>query len=303
MEWNGRYRDCLRRFWRGDAGQLGEVMVRLTGSPDLYGDDGRSPFHSINFITSHDGFTMRDLVSYDRKHNLANTEENRDGTDDNLSACHGVEGPTDDPGVAGLRARQQRNLLASLLVSQGIPMLLGGDELGRTQGGNNNAYCQDNAISWFDWRLLEREAELGRFVRELCAFRRAHPTLRRHLFLEAGENPTAIPHLTWYGPDGRLPNPGDPEARAVAFRLDGDGVGPDGDGRDDDLFVIWNAHWEARTFRLPAPRGEPWRRVADTSLPPEQAVSAPGTYVRIDPPEYFIANARSFVLLISARAR
>jgi glycogen operon protein len=303
MEWNGRFRDCVRHFWRGDGHQLGELMVRLTGSPDLYDDDGRSPFHSVNFVTCHDGFTLRDLVSYERKHNLANTEDNRDGTDDNVSANWGAEGPTDDPAVNALRAQQQRNFLATLLLSQGIPMLLGGDELGRTQGGNNNAYCQDNEISWFDWRLRDREGELGRFVRLLLQLRQAHPTLRRRVFLEAGEDPTKIPYLTWYGPDGRLPAPGDPEARAVAFKLDGDGVGPDGDQTDDDLFVILNAAAHASAFRLPAPRGAPWRRVIDTSLPPHQAIAEPGAYVRIEPAETYVSSQRSLVLLISARPR
>ncbi|HEY3359405.1 MAG TPA: glycogen debranching protein GlgX [Polyangia bacterium] len=300
MEWNGRFRDCARHFWRSDAGHLGELMVRAIGSPDLYGDDGRSPFHSINFVTCHDGFTLRDLVSYERKHNLANTEDNHDGTDDNVSSNWGVEGPCDDPGVSAVRARAQRNYLATLLLSQGIPMLLGGDELGRSQGGNNNAYCQDNEISWFDWR--HQDAELLRFVRLMCALRRAHPTLRRHLFLEAGEDPTKVPHLTWYGPDGRLPAPGDPAARAVAFRLDGDGVGPDGEGSDDHLFVIFNAAPHGSTFRLPPTHGEPWRRVLDTSLPGREAIAEPGAYVRIDPPESYLASPLSVVLLISERA-
>ena len=181
-EWNGIYRDTMRDFWRGEA-HVGEFAQRLTGSSDLYQDDGRHPFASINFITAHDGFTLRDLVSYNEKHNEANKEGNRDGTDDNRSWNCGVEGPTDDPEINELRARQQRNFLATLLLSQGTPMLLGGDEFGRTQGGNNNGWCQDSEISWFDWSLLETNADLLAFTRKLIALRRAHAVFRRRQFL------------------------------------------------------------------------------------------------------------------------
>jgi isoamylase len=303
MEWNGRYRDWLRRFWRGDGGQLGELMVRVTGSPDLYGDDGRSPFHSVNFVTSHDGFTLRDLCSYERKHNEANTEDNRDGSNDNLALNFGVEGPTFDAAVNGRRAQQQRNFLATMLLSQGIPMLLGGDEFGRTQHGNNNAYCQDNETSWLDWRLRERETPLFTFVRELCAFRRAHPTLRRHRFLVCGHGPEAVAPLTWFGPDGRPAAPGDPEARAIAYCLLGDALGPDGEVHDDDLLCLFNSAASCAYFRLPAPRGGPWSRVIDTSLPLPESMQAPGTYVRIDPADHYLVSPGSLVLLLSARAR
>src|SRR4029453_988451 len=181
-EWNGIYRDVMRDFWRGQA-SVADFASRLTGSSDLYEDDGRHPVASINFITAHDGFTLRDLVSYNSKHNEANKEGNRDGTDDNRSWNCGVEGPTDDPEGLALRARQQRNFLATLLLSQGTPMLLGGDEFGRTQGGNNNGWCQDNEVSWFDWSLLETNSETYEFSRKLIRIRHEHPVFRRRQFL------------------------------------------------------------------------------------------------------------------------
>ena len=195
-EWNGIYRDVMRDFWRGQANG-GEFARRLTGSSDLYQDDGRRPFASVNFITAHDGFTLRDLVSYNEKHNEANQEGNRDGTDDNRSWNCGAEGETDDPEVNALRERQQRNFLATLLLSQGAPMLLGGDEIARTQGGNNNGWCQDNEISWFDWELDERARRQLEFTQRLIALRRAHPVFHRRDFL-TGEDARRL------GPAGRL---------------------------------------------------------------------------------------------------
>jgi isoamylase len=202
-EWNGMYRDTMRDFWRGAAG-VGAFAQRFTGSSDLYQSDGRRPFASINFVTAHDGFTLRDLVSYNEKHNEANLDSNRDGTNDNRSWNCGVEGSTDDPEVNALRARQQRNFLATLLLSQGVPMLLGGDELGRTQHGNNNAYCQDNEVSWFDWDLSEEQRRLLEFVRRLIAFRREHPVFRRTEFLTGEEQlGSGAPDVHWFRPDGR----------------------------------------------------------------------------------------------------
>ena len=201
-EWNGIYRDTMRDFWRGEA-HVGEFAQRLTGSSDLYQDDGRHPFASINFITAHDGFTLRDLVSYNEKHNEANKEGNRDGTDDNRSWNCGVEGETDDPEINALRARQQRNFLATLLLSQGTPMLLGGDEFGRTQGGNNNGWCQDSEISWFDWTLLETNEDLLEFTRKLIALRRAHAVFRRRQFLFGHEmEGSGLPDAAWFRADG-----------------------------------------------------------------------------------------------------
>ena len=201
-EWNGIYRDTMRDFWRGEA-HVGEFAQRLTGSSDLYQDDGRHPFASINFITAHDGFPLADLVSYNEKHNEANKEDNRDGTDDNRSWNCGVEGPTDDPEILTLRARQQRNFLATLLLSQGTPMLLGGDEFGRSQGGNNNGWCQDSEISWFDWTLLETNEDLLEFTRKLIALRRAHAVFRRRQFLFGREmEGSGLPDAAWFSSTG-----------------------------------------------------------------------------------------------------
>ncbi|MCL6502743.1 MAG: glycogen debranching protein GlgX [Pirellulales bacterium] len=202
-EWNGRYRDDVRRFWRGDNGFVGALATRLAGSSDLYASSGRKPYHSINFITSHDGFTLNDLVSYREKHNAANGEDNRDGENNNYSENYGVEGPTRRVTVQRVRSRQIRNMLATLLLSQGVPMLLAGDECRRTQRGNNNAYCQDNAISWFDWSLVERHAGLVRFVRALIAFRRSQPTVRRSRFLRGLPDAEGLPpDVSWFDPDG-----------------------------------------------------------------------------------------------------
>ncbi|HST26290.1 MAG TPA: glycogen debranching protein GlgX, partial [Gaiellaceae bacterium] len=201
-EWNGIYRDTMRDFWRGQA-PIAEFAKRFTGSSDLYASDGRRPFASINFVTAHDGFTLTDLVSYNEKHNEANLEDGNDGTDDNRSWNCGAEGPTDDPEIVALRERQQRNFLTTLLLSQGVPMLLGGDELARTQQGNNNAWCQDNEISWFDWEPTETRGRLLDFTRSLIEFRAAHPTFRRRAFLTGGGAGSGLPDVWWFRPDGR----------------------------------------------------------------------------------------------------
>jgi glycogen operon protein len=203
-EWNGHFRDDLRRFWRGDCGLTGAVATRLSGSSDLYQPSGRRPYHSINFITSHDGYPLNDLVSFERKHNLDNLEENRDGDNNNYSANYGVEGPTRRKSIVELRHRQAKNLMASLLLSQGVPMILFGDEVLRTQRGNNNAYCQDNPISWFDWRLVERHGEMLRFVQALVAFRRRQPNVRRGSFLTGkAARIGMLPDVAWYGAHGK----------------------------------------------------------------------------------------------------
>ncbi|MBI2709557.1 MAG: glycogen debranching protein GlgX [Actinobacteria bacterium] len=291
-EWNGVYRDEVRDLWRGQ-GTVAGLARRLAGSQDLYGDDGRRPFASVNFVTAHDGFTLADLVSYERKHNDANGEGGRDGTDDNRSWNCGVEGPTDDPGVRALRARQRRNLLATLLLSQGVPMLLGGDELGRTQEGNNNAWCQDNEISWYDWDLDgEREALLA-FTRRLIRLRRDHPAFRRRSFLagtpaEAGE----LPDAWWFRPDGRRMARADWEGgqRCLGLFLNGDSFrsrGPRGEPIDDDSFlVLVNAHWEDHDWVLPTRRfGASWTVELDTSEPDARpgarVVAARGTIATV----------------------
>ena len=265
VEWNGRYRDCARDFWRSRSGTAAELATRITGSSDLYGATRRRPTASVNFVTAHDGFTLRDLVSYEEKHNHANGDDNRDGADDNRSWNCGVEGPTDDPEVLGLRSRQSRALLATLLCSFGVPMVLGGDELGRTQRGNNNAYCQDNEISWFDWEHVD--AELLDFTRKLIAFRRAHPVFRRRRFLSGME----AHELAWFGTDGdpmTVAEWEDPATRSLTLFLDGDDA-PDRarDGRllvDDDFLLVVNAWWEPLDVVVPATGARRWVRVLDT---------------------------------------
>jgi isoamylase len=265
-EWNGIYRDTMRDFWRGQASS-GDFASRLSGSADLYQSDGREPFASINFITAHDGFTLRDLVSYNDKHNEANQEGNADGTDDNRSWNCGVEGDTDEPAVLELRARQQRNFLATLLLSMGTPMLLGGDELGRTQKGNNNGWCQDNEISWYDWDLDEESRALHDFTRRLIRLRREHPVLRRESFLEgvSDDEVAELPDAWWFRPDGRKMTARDwQEGEPVlGLFLNGRRIpdpGPHGEQIEDDSFLmLFNASFEEQTFKLPAARlGATW---------------------------------------------
>jgi glycogen operon protein len=263
-EWNGLYRDTMRDFWRARA-NVGQFASRFTGSSDLYQSDGRAPFASINFITAHDGFTLRDLVSYNDKHNEANGEGNKDGTDDNRSWNHGVEGPTDDPEINALRARQQRNFLTTLLLSQGVPMLLGGDEFGRTQRGSNNAWCQDNEISWFNWDAAD--PELMAFTKRLIALRQAHPVFRRSTFLTGHEvNDSGLPDVWWFRPDGRRMTQKDwhrEDAHTLGVFLNGEEIPertPDGQGVVDDSFLLlFNAYGESISFTLPTRRfGARW---------------------------------------------
>ena len=247
-EWNDRYRDTMRAYWKGDGGLIGEFAQRFTGSSDLYEPSGRTPNASVNFITAHDGFTLHDLVSYNDKHNEANLEDNRDGTDNNLSWNCGAEGPTDDEAINALRARQKRNLLATLLLSQGVPMLVAGDEMGRTQGGNNNAYCQDNAISWLDWE--HTDAELVAFVRRLIGLRRSHPVFhRRHFFQGQSIHGAEIKDIHWLKPDGTDMSDhewGHEFARCLGVYLSGEALTErDRRGhplRDDNFLVLFNAH-------------------------------------------------------------
>jgi glycogen operon protein len=274
-EWNGKYRDTVRRFWRGVGGQAAELAFRLSGSSDLYAQGGRQPHASINFVTSHDGFTLSDLVSYERKHNEANGEQNRDGESDNESRNFGVEGATDDPAVRAAREQHKRNVVATLLLSQGVPMLLGGDEIGRTQGGNNNGYCQDNAISWFDWNLDADRAQLLAFTRAMIRIFRAHPVLRRRRFFQGRRiRGSSVKDLTWYGPDGREMTDTEWHAQGVhtiGVRLAGDAIqerGPRGERIvDDTLLLVLNADEEMIEFRLPDGARSGWRLIADTSLP------------------------------------
>ncbi len=265
-EWNGIYRDVVRDFWRGQA-SVGEFASRFTGSSDLYESDGRQPFASINFVTAHDGFTLRDLVTYNEKHNHANGEDNRDGTDDNRSWNCGVEGETDDLEIIALRWRQQRNFLATLLLSQGVPMILGGDELARTQQGNNNVWCQDNELSWYEWGLREGQGDHLDFTRRLIELRKAHPVFRRGKFLAGREREgSGLPDVWWFRPDGRRMTQRDwqqPGGHMLGVFLNGQEIAdrtPHGEPIEDDSFLLlFNAHHEDLTFTLPARRfGGEW---------------------------------------------
>jgi isoamylase len=283
-EWNGKYRDNVRKFWKGDPGQIAELAYRLSGSSDLYRLSGRGPTGSINFLTAHDGFTLRDLVSYNDKHNEANGENNQDGANDNNSWNTGVEGPSEDPGFEELRARRQRSFLATLFLSQGVPMMLGGDEMGRTQQGNNNAYCQDNEISWYDWNLNDQQRNLIAFTRGLIAFRKQHPVLRRRRFFEGLFLPGAdIKDLTWFKLDGTEivdEQWANPEARSMAMRLAGEAIDerePEG-GRisDETLLVLLNTYHKALEFILPEAGGSEecqWELLMDTEQASPPALS------------------------------
>jgi glycogen operon protein len=269
-EWNGKYRDVVRDYWRGADSTLAEFASRFTGSADLYAATGRRPYASVNFITAHDGFTLRDLVSYNTKHNEANGEGNRDGYDDNRAWNCGVEGPADDPEVTALRARQQRNFLTTLLLSQGIPLLLGGDEMGRTQQGNNNAYCQDNELSWIDWTGADRA--LLEFTRQLIALRRAHPIFRRRRWFQGrAVRGDGVADIGWFRPDGDPMSQDDWEkgfAKSLAVALNGRALGVNARGEpvvDDTYVLLFNAHYEPIDFVLPPPEwGQRWVVVLDT---------------------------------------
>ena len=272
-EWNGKFRDAMRSFWRGDEGFIGEVAYRLTGSPDLYQHDGRRPYASVNFITSHDGYTLNDLVSYNDKHNEANGDENRDGDGHNRSWNCGIEGPTDDPSIDSLRRRQQRNFLAMLFLSQGVPMLLGGDEFGRTQKGNNNAYCQDNEISWLNWQRNEKQNRLFEFTKKLIEFRREHAVFRRPKFFQGrrvrgGE----IKDVMWFNPGGNEMSDEEwnsPFVRCLGMLISGDAVDlVDAHGepvRDDTFLLLINAHQEPIPFVLPGEEHLEWEQILETT--------------------------------------
>jgi glycogen operon protein len=275
-EWNGRYRDTVRDFWRGEPSRLAEFAFRFTGSSDLYQSNGRNPSASINFIIAHDGFTLHDLVSYNEKHNEANNEDNQDGESHNRSWNCGAEGETDDPAVLYLRQRQQRNFLATLFLSQGVPMLVAGDEMGRTQHGNNNAYCQDNELSWLNWDLPEENATLLEFVRELMAFRYEHPVLRRRKWFQGHSiHGSGVHDIIWFNPDGGEMTEEqwhDGLAKVVGIFLNGEEIAtPNRRGEriiDDSFILLFNAHHEPVEFILPETlwQGE-WRTVMDTAQP------------------------------------
>jgi isoamylase len=275
-EWNGKYRDIVRRFWKGDGGTLNEFATRLSGSSDLYQDDGRKPYASVNFITCHDGFNLQDLVSYNEKHNEANGENNQDGANDNNSWNCGAEGPTDDPAIKSLRAQQKRNFMTTLILSQGVPMLLAGDELGHTQQGNNNTYCQDSALTWLRWQLNDDEREFLEFVREVIGIRREQPVFQRRKFFQGRAIFGAdIADITWFEPSGK---PMGEEAWSAGFNqcfgflMAGDLIG-DVDDRGqpilgDSILILMNAYHETLPFKLPGRvKGQKWQRLLDTADP------------------------------------
>jgi isoamylase len=292
-EWNGSYRDTVRDFWRGTAGMLPELATRVSGSSDLYGHGGRRPTASVNIVTVHDGFTLADLVSYDAKHNEANGEDNHDGTDDNRSWNCGAEGSTDDPAIVQLRARQERNFIATLLLSEGVPLLLGGDEFARSQAGNNNAYCQDNELTWFDWAATTKHADLVEFTSRLCRLRQAHAVFRRRQFFRgAPAAESTRDDLDWYRPDGGAMTPQDwgaSYARAVTMALSG--ATGDDQHPDDPFLVLLNAWWEPLDFSVPESlRSLGWQIELDTAEPAAPAHP-------IDPAVAIPLGGRSLMLL------
>jgi isoamylase len=303
-EWNDKFRDCMRSYWKGDGGLIGEFARRFSGSADLYEASGRKPHASINFITAHDGFTLEDLVSYNEKHNEANREDNRDGTDNNRSWNCGAEGPTDDTGVRALRAQQKRNLIATLLLSQGVPMILAGDELGHTQLGNNNAYCQDNEISWLGWELSPEQRDFLAFVERVIALRRRHPVFARRRFLSGRPIPgEGVKDVAWLSPEGTEMTETEWEqsfARALGIRLSGAALERiDRRGRaikDDDFLLLFNAHYESVPFLLPQfHQGEHWLLLLDTA---PQGAHAPGE--RFTGGDRYGLQGRSLALLTEA---
>jgi isoamylase len=299
-EWNDRFRDDVRRFWRGDPDTASHLATRLTGSADLYLRDGRKPFHSINFITSHDGFTLNDLVTYGEKHNEANGEGNKDGFDPNYSANYGVEGETDEEAVREIRNRQVKNFLATLLLSLGTPMLLGGDELRRTQKGNNNAYCQNNEISWYDWDFKRRHADILRFCRLMIAFRKNHPAFHRPEFFSGGDRDhNRIPDITWFDEKGREMQWGKAD-RLLAYRLDGSRAEIDADRDDNDFYLMFNALEADREFLVcAAPGKKRWHLAVDTGLPPPTDFPEPGREPTLERQDRYTLAGRSLAVLVS----
>ncbi|MGY6213933.1 glycogen debranching protein GlgX [Methylolobus aquaticus] len=286
-EWNGVYRDDVRRYWRGDQGMAGAFAQRLTGSADLYEHSGRSAVHSINFVTCHDGFTLNDLVSYEQKHNWANGESNRDGCDANFSANYGVEGPTDDPQIQRIRTRQMKNFLATLLLSRGVPMLLGGDEFCRTQRGNNNAYCQDNEVSWFDWSLVEQNRAMLEFTRGLLAFRARHPVVSRDEFYRPQD-------LSWFNACGWMPEWHTDAAIGCHFHC--------AMGGERQLCMLFNPTSHAVNFVLPhPPENDVWLKAIDTGATPPFDICAPGAEIPLFEQDSLLVWDKTLVVLLSDR--
>jgi isoamylase len=294
-EWNGRYRDTIRRFVRGDAGIVGDVADAIGGSASLYQARGGVPTNSINFVTCHDGFTLNDLVSYNVKHNEGNGEGNADGINDNLSWNCGAEGDSSDKGIEALRGQQIRNFATILMLSRGVPMILAGDEARRTQKGNNNAYCQDNAISWFDWSLTQSHADILRFFRQMIAFRKAHPAVRQNAFFTGSDtNARGLLDVTWHGAKLGAPNWGDTNARALGFTLAGFDA-------DADIHVMMNMFWEPVDMEIPQVAGRSWARAVDTSLASPSDIAEPGAETAWTASSYPV-QPRSIVVLVNRSA-
>ncbi len=291
-EWNGKFRDDIRSFVKGDPGIVKNVALRISGSPDLYQENHHLPVSGINFVTCHDGFTLNDLVSYNEKHNIDNGEHNNDGINDNLSWNCGVEGPTNDPQIEQLRKQQIKNFLTLLMISQGVPMLLGGDEMQRTQNGNNNAYCQDSEISWFDWGLTEKSADMVRFCSSLINFRKQNHALHQgYRFFDGSLNNRGIKDIDWHGCILNEPGWDDPDARALACTIGGIGDEP-------DLHVMMNMYWEPLDFEIPVIDGRSWYKAIDTAASsPEDIVESGSEMAFIG--EGCTVKGRSIVILIS----
>ncbi|MCL2209728.1 MAG: glycogen debranching protein GlgX [Treponema sp.] len=301
-EWNDKYRDNVRKYWRGDPKETRDFATRLSGSSDLYLRDGRKPFHSINFITSHDGFTMKDLVSFNGKYNEANGEENRDGSNNNLSYNYGIEGHTSDPVINMIRDRQIKNFIATMMISLGTPMILGGDEFGRTQNGNNNAYCQDNEISWYDWSLPEKNKDLYRFIKEIISFRLRHPGfMRPEFYTGRNGNYNAIPDIVWYNEKGHSPN-WDKIGYFLALEVDGSRADILADRDDNDFYIMFNASLEIQPFSIAhPPHKKKWFRAIDTGLLSPNDICTQGNEQPLSSQTSYSLKARSLAVLISKR--
>jgi isoamylase len=296
-EWNGKFRDDAREFLKGEAGKVGAIAQRVQGSPDLYGANGRGPTASINFIACHDGFTLHDLFSYNDKHNEANGEDNRDGDNNNHSWNCGVEGDTDDPEILGLRHRMIKNALSMIMLSHGVPMILMGDELGRTKQGNNNTYCHDNALNWLDWDLAEKNADLLRYARGIIAFRNTHKVLRTREHFWNHDRGGGYPDISWHGTRAWQAdwNPG---SRLVAYMLNSHHVQPEG-AQDPFIYVAMNAYWDALELELPVlPEGVRWHQFANTALPSPEDICEPGEEAALDDQGSYLIGPRSVVVLV-----
>jgi glycogen operon protein len=290
-EWNGRYRDAIRRFVKGDPGMVGQVADAIAGSASLYQARGGEPTNSINFVDCHDGFTLNDLVSYNTKHNEGNGEGNNDGVNDNLSWNCGAEGETSDPDINRLREQQIRNFATILMLSRGVPMFRAGDEVRNSQGGNNNVYCQDNEIGWFDWSGVQKHPDLLRFWQRLIQFRKKHPAVRKNAFFTGEVNERGLKDLTWHGTKLNSPGWDDSNARALGFTLAGFGSEP-------DLHVMMNTYWEPLDMEVPAVAGRQWTRAVDTSLPSPSDIAEPGNEVEVMGGSYRV-DSRSIVVLVN----